>query len=104
MAAEPWLIPVPETRMMETENTASASQRQMSSSSATDGSATVGKPLDARLFDRPSGFDGEVRRWPSCRLKFEAWLTMVDVEFGHWIKEARLANFPVPWSTMSSRA
>ena len=99
MAAEPWLIPVSETRIMESENTASASQGQMSSSSA-----TYGKPLDARLFDRPAGFDGEVRHWPSCRLKFEAWLTMVDVEFGHWIKEARLANFLVPWSTMSSRA
>jgi hypothetical protein len=73
---------------------------QMVSSS----SPTTGKPLDARLLDRPSGFDGEARRWPSWRLKFEAWLTMVDVEFGQWVKEARLATSPVPWSSMSSRA
>ena len=67
-------------------------------------SSLMGKPLDARLLDRPQGFDGDVRRWPSWRLKFEAWLTMVDGDFGQWIREARLANLPVPWISMSSRA
>ena len=63
--------------MMEADVAATSDTQMVSSSSP------QGKPLDARLLDRPSSFDGDVRRWPSLRLKFEAWLIMVDGELGH---------------------